>query len=754
MMRLFTNRRLLMKALTINNFSPPNLYKVMRSSASSYTYSPIRPASQIDGQFRLLLLLPGLSGTKLICSLHHTSFKAHLPYEALSYSWDDPNIIQSCTSINGSSDRTYIITIGGQDMEIGRNLYKALLQIRDEQKKDGIGIIKILWVDAICIDQKNNEEKSEQIMIMARIYSQATRVLMWLGEDSENVDLAFDTIEELSWTVRIRLAQCFHQHPDNPVREMARWLHDRIEDLPKYRFSNFGFAEPGGKLSLLLFRIIDALIVSPPFEELLSAEGRSMVDSLKQSHSGYSSILISTDFLQAAVMESRTLARYLLLGNTKITEHPTFMARMDALREVFSSRRYWGRLWVLQEVLHAREAIIMCGKRQMNFTTMVFLHLLLWNAAEDQYPSFLRQIGVDDPEDRLQIFYALESCLILSIDASYSTCRKTLEEAVIYYKDRNSSDPRDSIYALLNIVEPIDIEVNYNKPVARVFTEATISMVRANRRLDILCIIGDDARIGTNTPRADFELPSWVPDFANKSQNNTHSMPFNRKYYNAGGAIQDLESSLVLADIGVLRVDGCFYGTVATSMRIQRISDILRFLENLRQCPVREVANKFWASLVVDVYDGVRISRSVGVQEAFFADVERYLVMRSIPLKLRIHLESILFGRTLCMMTERLNDGLVVAPCQAEVGDRIFVARGSGSPFILRPIDDDANFQHLKREFKISTFYRFLGATYVHGIMDGEVTEKLNLTRQTRENEEEISEMSAEELREEIVYLV
>jgi hypothetical protein len=49
-------------------------------------------------------------------------------------------------------------------------------------------------VDAVCIDQKNDKEKVQQIQIMPKIYSQANRVLVWLGEAADNSDQALEEI--------------------------------------------------------------------------------------------------------------------------------------------------------------------------------------------------------------------------------------------------------------------------------------------------------------------------------------------------------------------------------------------------------------------------------------------------------------------------------------------------------------------------------------------------------------------------------
>lgn len=57
-------------------------------------------------------------------------------------------------------------------MDIAGNLWKALFNIRDSQR------VQVLWVDAICIDQSNNDEKSVQIPLLSFIYSVAWEVIV------------------------------------------------------------------------------------------------------------------------------------------------------------------------------------------------------------------------------------------------------------------------------------------------------------------------------------------------------------------------------------------------------------------------------------------------------------------------------------------------------------------------------------------------------------------------------------------------
>jgi hypothetical protein len=85
------------------------------------------------------------------------------PFEALSYAW-------------GSGDSPKSILVNNCEYAVGANLHAALLHLRDRFMD------RILWVDAICIDQTNTAEKSQQVQSMAKIYAKASRVIVWLGE--------------------------------------------------------------------------------------------------------------------------------------------------------------------------------------------------------------------------------------------------------------------------------------------------------------------------------------------------------------------------------------------------------------------------------------------------------------------------------------------------------------------------------------------------------------------------------------------
>jgi hypothetical protein len=120
---------------------------------------------------RLLRLLPSeideaeIRVELLEYSLQGSRRSGH-SYEALSYVW-------------GGLKTTQSILIGDEHLDVTPNLYAALLQLRNSI------FPRILWIDALCINQKDNEEKALQIQSMAEIYGNAQRTIVWLGEEAD-----------------------------------------------------------------------------------------------------------------------------------------------------------------------------------------------------------------------------------------------------------------------------------------------------------------------------------------------------------------------------------------------------------------------------------------------------------------------------------------------------------------------------------------------------------------------------------------
>ncbi|KAI1173990.1 heterokaryon incompatibility protein-domain-containing protein [Nemania sp. FL0916] len=127
---------------------------------------------------RTVRLLPGAPEDPVRCTLKEvplTRDNTCLNYEALSYVWGDPK-------------DTVPILVNELQFHITRNLNDALCQFR----RIGKGFLETdIWIDAICINQNDLDEKSKQVPRIANIYSMANRVVIWLGRNSAEEEEIF-----------------------------------------------------------------------------------------------------------------------------------------------------------------------------------------------------------------------------------------------------------------------------------------------------------------------------------------------------------------------------------------------------------------------------------------------------------------------------------------------------------------------------------------------------------------------------------
>lgn len=101
------------------------------------------------------------------------------PYHAISYTWGDP-------------DSNTTILINDQPFSVRKNCEFALKQARWHGKS------RYYWVDAICIDQGNLNEKSKQVEMMGRIYKRAEHVLAYVGDHIEDSLFLFENFGRVS----------------------------------------------------------------------------------------------------------------------------------------------------------------------------------------------------------------------------------------------------------------------------------------------------------------------------------------------------------------------------------------------------------------------------------------------------------------------------------------------------------------------------------------------------------------------------
>jgi len=160
-----------------------------------HTPTDQRPYSQLaEKQIRVLRLYPAqLRDQDLEAELVVRNLGEPAPYVAISYRWSD----------QWSGNRTKaepVVVVNGYRLAVGPGTYEALRAVRSPYRTTTV------WIDAICINQADTAERGQQVQLMAAIYEQARKVLIWLGEPP-NARLAVRKLRAV-WS-RLRLLDAF-----------------------------------------------------------------------------------------------------------------------------------------------------------------------------------------------------------------------------------------------------------------------------------------------------------------------------------------------------------------------------------------------------------------------------------------------------------------------------------------------------------------------------------------------------------------
>lgn len=174
-----------------------------------YQYTPLN-----KDEIRLISLLPGDFSDPIVAELRHkvlVDFESPR-YEALSYVWgskDDPKdvhirdghispverraegVSKSLSTLNISRN-SHVPKDNLNTLSVTHNLEEALRYLRHKDSQ------RTLWVDAICIDQANEDERGKEVFRMGDIYNFATRIVIWLGPSGEATDDAFKEIRYIA----------------------------------------------------------------------------------------------------------------------------------------------------------------------------------------------------------------------------------------------------------------------------------------------------------------------------------------------------------------------------------------------------------------------------------------------------------------------------------------------------------------------------------------------------------------------------
>jgi hypothetical protein len=348
-------------------------------------------------------------------------------YDALSYTWADES---------GDSDRSEIFHCVKDDskLSITKNCDAALRRLRLSDKE------RRLWVDAVCINQDSDTERSYQVALMSDIYTNARQVIAYTGEGTEHTDLLYD------WLNGIDVADL-----NIPSLGMFKDV-DVAEDSILYRPAQV-WNGPGAAKDL-------ANGIAVRFER----------------HWRICRERSSTIFKQQKI----------------VPEPPVIPeAELSQLVSEYFSRRWFKRVWVLQEVSlpDLNKTRVICGSKIT--TAERAMHLV----------SLLKTQGSGSTT---QVFILLRQ-RISGPRISH------LLDILIETRHRECGDPRDKIFGVLSIARWVDeqkfpqLKANYEDLAHTVYWKFSAFFIKHHGPGFFLSLIKSPPRLEG--------LPSWAADW-------------------------------------------------------------------------------------------------------------------------------------------------------------------------------------------------------------------------------------------------
>ena len=146
----------------------------MMDASSSLHYTPLD--AEI-GEIRLVHVEHASENSQPIrLVIRHATLTDDLEFNALSYIWGPESPSQNI-ELSGSVEGT---------LHVRQNLYDFLCEMQREKDSPW------LWVDQICINQQDKQEKAQQVSRMSEVYTKARHVLIWLGPSFEGSNALMD----------------------------------------------------------------------------------------------------------------------------------------------------------------------------------------------------------------------------------------------------------------------------------------------------------------------------------------------------------------------------------------------------------------------------------------------------------------------------------------------------------------------------------------------------------------------------------
>jgi len=593
-------------------------------------------------------------------------------YEALSYTW-------------GSPADPLSILVNQTRVPVTRNLYAALQHLREDTDE------VTLWVDALCINQMDNAEKSEQVSMMTEIYAYAKNTKVWLGPADETSD-----------EVMIQLAE----------------IGKAVIDKGAYD----------------LFTKMSALSIKDP---VAAGQAEDQATNLLQA------------MLDNSLGQLEGTLR-LLTGFCKLLCRQ-YWSRVWILQEIVVSKNvevHCGKLRLQFAILHAAMLYLIYMHVYVSVQlaeSMAALMEVTEISDDGNFPPDCELMQLEPQFKSLNSIDIKPSARFASgMRIRYHSTAEENDETKVNLIDllsrnrvgREATDPRDRIFALLGIAadaEALRIIPNYadTNSCAVVYCNAAHALI-ASGHVDILAF--------SQWSKKDPTMPSWAPDWSEEVKQPFGQLPWESPYSGSGSKIP-FKHSEQSDPVSRLRMHGIIVDYIESARPQCNNGEWLSTHHRLQACTylqdimsLCQISNEKLAQSGVEIYPDPsareRAYQRVPVADLYSTGMFRRATIEECHLG---HAEVITdfmqsqkpvpdptpstrtFRSYYSLMAEQVQrrpfvtvKGFVgLAPKHVEEADVIVIFPGARFPYVLRRCDDGT--------------YLLIGEAYVDGIMDGEL---------------------------------
>lgn len=455
----------------------------MSAEPDEHTWSPLQP-----GQIRLLRL-DSSSAPQIECTLEAYDLDTTVKWYALSYVWGEESPIVE-------------IRLNREAFYVTPTLHAALTAIKNHVTQ---ATCHYLWIDAICINQRDDEEKSMQIPLMGQVYSRAELVLVWFARE--------DRIDVQPVTLILECLQALYLHALNgdPTSQATTEQPEGVNDQTQSFHAKFD------QLTGQLHREHD---ISP------------------MQVAAFMSLNLSAGKTQAIWSPEDIYEKFELKNHVFDPEHQFWMALL-----MFMTNPWFARIWTFQEITLASNAALIYNGGIVRWDTVSEFRnnaQRILNAVFRTRLDFslLRQLGLDRNDLLAQIMVEVGPRRQQSNQIGQWTMLGLIRQTA----SRKATNPKDYIYGLLGLLDatPSGLIIDYGCSTAQVFHSAFRAI--EEKHPGGLTIIWTHFH---GAPKRIDGLATWSYDFS--------SSPINDRFRFAGNVVF-LDDAVVAKYAGLYRV--------------------------------------------------------------------------------------------------------------------------------------------------------------------------------------------------------